>query len=196
MKLIFSKLRDTFIAGLIFLLPILILAVLLSKVFQFLTGFTGKLASLFGIESVGGISGGTIVGTVSIILLCVLCGYLVRVSFFKAISSWVDNKLMSNIPGYSVYREMALSKLEDHDKALPYKCAAWIKRDDSQQPAFVMEELPGGRVVVFIPTAGNTMEGEVLVLPSAQVSQAPETDMKAMKIALDNLGIGLGDILK
>ncbi len=194
MKPFFIKLRDTFIAGLIFLLPMLIVLVLFTKLFQFLTGFTNKIAAVFGLKSFIGISGGTIVSALSLIVFCIICGYLVRIAFFKAISNWVDQKLMSNIPGYSVYREMALSKLEDHEKALPYKCAVWVKRDDAEQPGFLIETMNDGRLVIFFPTAGNTMEGEVLIMPENQVRQVPDVDMKAMKIALDSLGIGLSKI--
>ncbi|SCY07238.1 DUF502 domain-containing protein [Flavobacterium caeni] len=181
-------------AGIIFLLPILVLVVLFTKIFQFLTGFTNKIAALFGLKSFVGVSGGTIVGAVSLILFCLLCGYLVRIAFFKAISKWVDRKLMANIPGYSIYREMALSKLEDHDKALPFESVVWVKRDAAEQPGFLMETMPDGRLVIFFPTAGKTLEGEVIVIAADQVRKMPETDMKAMKIALDNLGIGLSKI--
>ena len=74
MKKTLKKLRDTFIAGIIFLLPILLLVVLITKVFQFLTGFTGKVAAWFGLKSFIGVSGGTIVSAISLIVLCILCG--------------------------------------------------------------------------------------------------------------------------
>ena len=45
MKKFFYNLRNTCIAGLIFLLPLLILFVLLSKVFQLLTGISSKIAA-------------------------------------------------------------------------------------------------------------------------------------------------------
>lgn len=194
MKAFFIKLRDTFIAGLIFLLPLLILVVLFTKVFQFLTGFTDKVAAVFGLTSFIGISGGTILSALGLMLFCIICGYLMRIAFFKAVSAWVDHKLMSNIPGYSAYREMALSKLEENKRPLPYKCAAWINEGDTVLPAFLMETMDDGRLVMFIPTAGSTMTGKVIILPATRVTLLPQTDVKAMKIALDSLGIGLSKI--
>lgn len=194
MKAFFIKLRDTFIAGLIFLLPLLILVVLFTKVFQFLTGFTDKVAAVFGLTGFIGISGGTILSALGLILFCIICGYLMRIAFFKALSAWVDQKLMSNIPGYSAYREMALSKLEENKRPLPYKCAAWINEGDTVLPAFLMETMDDGRLVMFIPTAGSTMTGKVIILPATRVTLLPQTDVKAMKIALDSLGIGLSKI--
>lgn len=191
MKKIFVNLRDTFIAGIIFLLPILVLFVLVTKVFQFLTGFTSKIAGVFGLKSFAGVSGGTIVSAISIIILCILCGYLVRIAFFKSVSKWVDKKMMAHIPGYTVYREMALSKLEDKEEALPYKDALWLKTDNFQQPGFLMEYMDDGRLIVFIPTAGNASEGSIFTVAENDVSICAGADLKAFKMAITNLGLGL-----
>lgn len=194
MKRTIENLRDTFIAGLIFLLPLLVLLVLLTKAFHFLTGFTGKIAALFGLKSFMGISGGTIVGTVSIIILCIICGYLVRISFFNAISKWLDKKLAATIPGYLVYREMAMAKLTEKEEALPYESAVWITLDDIQQPGFLIEKMQDGKLVIFIPTAGNVKEGAVFTIPPDKVQQRPDADMKQLKLAISNIGIGLSKI--
>jgi uncharacterized membrane protein len=191
MKKTLQKLRDTFIAGIIFLLPLLLLIVLLTKVFQFLTGFTAKIASWFGLKSFVGISGGTIVSALSLIILCIICGYMVRISFFKSVSTWIDKKMTKNIPGYSVYREMALSKLEDKEEVIPYKSAAWINTDNKQQPGFLMETMPDGKFVIFIPTAGNIKEGAVFTVASTEVQLCTNTDMKAFRTAINNMGAGL-----
>jgi uncharacterized membrane protein len=192
MKKIYSDLRDTFIAGVIFLLPILVLLVLITKVLGYFKGFTTKIAGIFGLTTFMGVSGGTIIGAIAIILLCVLCGYLVRVSFFKAARDWVDKKMMRNIPGYSTYREMALAKLEEREEALPYKSALWLKQDNMQQPGFLMEKMPDGKLVVFIPSAGNTKEGAVFTISESDVQLCPDVDMKLFQMAIGNLGLGLG----
>ena len=194
MKKLVSSLRDTFFAGVLFLLPILIVIVLLTKVFVALTGFTTKIAAMFGLKSFVGISGGTIVSTVMIILLCLLCGYLVRIALFKKASNWMDNKLMQLIPGYKAYREMALSKLEPQEEVLPYHSAAWFNAGGMLQPAFIMETLADGRMVLFVPTAGNIREGIVCVADASHVQLCPDADMKALRLAVANLGIGLGAV--
>lgn len=194
MKKLFKKFSDTFIAGLIFLLPLLILFVLLSKLFQFLTGFTTKIAAVFGLKSIVGISGGTVVSAISIIVLCIICGYLVRIAVFKSVSSWVDKQMAAHIPGYSVYHEMAISKLEDKEEALPYESAAWLLMDGAQQPAFLMNTMADGRLVIFVPTAGNIKEGSLFVLPAEKVLLCKNVDMKKFRLAIRNLGIGLSEV--
>ena len=123
------------------MLPLLILLVIITKVFSLLTGITGKIAAMFGMKSVMGVSGGTIVSGLSLILICFGCGYLMRLSLFKFLNKYLDKKLAQNLPGYQAYHDMARSKLDNKEEALPYKGAAWIKLDEKVfEPAFIMEE--------------------------------------------------------
>jgi uncharacterized membrane protein len=167
--------------------------VLLSKLFNFLTGFTSKIAAMFGLKSFIGVSGGTIVSAISIILFCLICGQLVRLRLFRSVSNWVDEKMAANIPGYSIYREMALSKLKEKEEALPYQCALWLTVEKTWKPGFLVETMTDGRLVVFIPTAGNVKEGEVLIVSPDDVKQSPQADMRKFRLAISNLGIGLSE---
>jgi uncharacterized membrane protein len=194
MKKFVDSIRDTFIAGLIFLLPLLILCALLSKVFMFFKGFTTKLAGLFGMKSILGVSASTIMGVIALILLCVFCGYLMRIAFFKHFSQWTDNKLRKFIPGYEVYHQMALSKLERKEEMLPYEACAWVKNEDGLQPAFIMETLHDNRLVVFLPSAGNVKEGEIRVMESSNVERRDDYDMRAFKMSITNLGLGFAKV--
>lgn len=194
MKKAFQNLRDTIIAGILFLLPILILFVLVTKVFQFFHTFTTKVASLFGLKSIAGVSASTIVGTISLILLCILCGYLVRVAFFKNISKWLDDKLRSLIPGYEIYHQMAESKLVNKEEVLPYEMAAWVRSGEAVHPAFIMETMPDGKLVIFLPTAGDVQTGSVQLMDSNAVERCPDLDMKRFKLAISNLGLGFSKI--
>ena len=194
MKKLYQNFRDTFIAGLIFLLPILILCVLLSKVFVFFKTFTTKIAAAFGLKSIMGISASTIMGGVSLVIICIICGYLMRIALFKQFSQWIDNKLRKMLPGYEVYHQMALSKLEKNESMLPYQSSAWVKNEDGLQPAFIMETLHDNRLVLFLPTAGNVNEGNILIVESEKVERCDDYDMRAFKIAITNLGLGIADV--
>ncbi len=194
MKKVFQNLRDTVIAGILFLLPFLILFVLISKVFQFFNSFTTKIANLFGLPSIAGISSSTIIGTLGFIALCLLCGYLVRIAYFKQIRKWIDEKLRSLIPGYELYHEMAVAKLVNQEEALPYEMAVWVKRGDVMQPGFLMETMPDGKPVVFFPSAGDVKNGLVVIVDSSAIKRCPGIDMKQFKLALSNLGLGISKL--
>lgn len=191
---LFQNLRDTIIAGVIFLLPLLIIFVLVIKVFQFFRKFTTKAAAFFGLDSIAGISSSTIVGTISLLVVCLICGYLVRISFFRYISEWLDEKLTKLIPGYAVYHEMAKSKLVEKEEMLPYEMAVWVKRGEVTQPGFLMDTMPDGRLVIFLPMAGNVSSGNIELLHENSIERCPNTDMKKFKMAITNLGLGFSTV--
>ncbi|HEY6506346.1 MAG TPA: hypothetical protein VIZ28_20360 [Chitinophagaceae bacterium] len=191
MKKRLAKFRDIVIAGLLFLLPLLVLFIVLVKVFQGLKTITSRIAAYFGLNSVLGVPGSSIVGVVGFILLCLICGYLVRIAFFKQIRNWLDQKLRDIIPGYAVYYKMAASKLDDKEEALPYEAAAWIHTGEGEQPGFIMERMPDGKLVVFLPTAGKAGEGSIIVMDASKAKICTDADMRGFKLAINNLGIGL-----
>lgn len=191
MKKFIKNLRDILIAGFIFLLPLLVVLVIITKVFQFFKTFNTRIAGLFGIKSMVGISAASIAGVFGMLLFCLLCGLLVRLSFFDHISHWIDEKLVKILPSYGKYRNMALGKIEKKEEVLPYEAAAWIKDGDKDKPGFIMETMKDGKIVVFIPTAGNVKEGEVLLLDASGVKKCPGIDMKSFNAAINKMGVGM-----
>lgn len=190
-KSAYEKIRDLCVAGLMFLLPLVVLIILLKKVYEFLSHFTGKFATMIGLDRFLGLVGIRVVSVTSIILFCILCGYLVRVSFFRSMRDWLDAKLAANIPGYSTYREMALSQIDSDEKQLPYESAVWVQVGQAAQPGFITERCPDGRLLIFVPRAGNVAQGDLFRVREDQVEHCREASMKAFLKAIANQGRGL-----
>jgi uncharacterized membrane protein len=129
---------------------------------------------------------------IGIIILCLACGYLMRISFFKRIRNWMDQRLTMYIPGYKSYRDTAITQLEGKEEALPYKNAALATVNGMQQPCFVMETLSDGRYVVFFPVAGNVTQGIVSLLVAENVQVLQRVDMRSYSEAINKLGLGIG----
>ncbi|MCU7550896.1 hypothetical protein OCK74_17380 [Chitinophagaceae bacterium LB-8] len=191
MSKIFHSLKNTFIEGAIFLLPLLIVFVVLTKTTEALRGLSTKIASLFGLKSFIGISGGTIISALIIICICMLCGFFSRYSYFKSLYEWMDNGLQKHLPGYTLYREMAMETLEIREEVLPFENAAWIEKDNRWQPGFVVDSSTDNKCIVFVPTAGNVKEGEIYLIESNKVHSLPHADLKAFRTSINNLGKGL-----
>ena len=191
-----NKLRDVFIAGLIFLLPLLTIFALLAKVNQFVQGFFKKIAGLFGLKSIAGISAATWVGFLSFLVICLLLGWLVKHSFIGGFRNWLDSKLVKYIPGYAMYREMALSKLIKQEELLPYDKGAWYIEGGMQRPCFIIEEFDKDKMVIFLPMAGNTKSGYNALVAKSSLQDLPVDELKKFKLAVDNIGIGLNQFAK
>jgi len=191
MKKLLVNIRDTFIAGLVFLVPLLILVVLVSKVLRLLESFTLKLSGLFTWKHVMGVPLHIVLGLLLLLVVCLLCGYLVRVTFVKQVGEWTDHKLRRLIPGYGLYHNLVLSRLQKEEAAFVYGRPAWLHTIEGLAPGFVMETLPDGRMVVFVPAAGNLREGDIFIVESRKVSVCENKDSRAFRMAIANQGIGL-----
>jgi uncharacterized membrane protein len=195
MKKIISHFKDRFIKGFVFLLPLLVLFVLLGKALYYTKGFSIKIAKLMGVPKTMEVGAHTIVSAVTIIIVCVLLGYLVHFTFMVNIRSWMDNKLADLLPGYASYRGKALSKINKEEEKLPYEKAVLVRENNYHYPGFLMDELPDGRLTLFIPFGGNAKEGRIIIISKAEVTILDNADVKQVHNAIQNMGTGLGQVL-
>jgi uncharacterized membrane protein len=195
MNKIIHHLKDRFIKGLVFLLPLLVVFVLLGKALYYTKGFSIKIAKLLGVPKTMEVGAHTIVSAVIIIILCVLLGYLVHFTFMVNIRSWVDNKLADLLPGYATYRALAFSKFNKEEEKLPFEKAVLVRENNYHYPGFLMDELPDGRLTIFIPFGGNVKEGRIIIVPSDDVIILDKDDVKLVHNAIQKMGAGLGKVL-
>jgi len=192
MKKFISHLKDNFIKGLIFLLPIIVVLVLVAKVISGMKGFSTKIAALFGMKTILGVSGTTIISTISIIAICVLAGYFVRLRFMENFRNWLDKKLGDLLPGYETYREMALQKINREEEKLPYTKTVLVKEANYQLPGFIMDKFRDGRLTIFVPLAGNAKEGQIRIVDASEVTILENAEVKKVHNSFQKLGEGMG----
>lgn len=192
-----AQLRDTFIAGIIFLLPLLIFFVVIAKIFRFLTGFTSQIASFFGLRSILGVSGETITSSLALLIIIIICGYLVRLTFFKQINTWMDDKLVKHFPGYRAYKELAISKLYEQ-KNVPsvIESPALYEKDDTFFPCFVIKQMDNGLATVFFPASKNSEDGNVAIVPVNNLILLPHVTSDQWKIGISNKGSGIEELIQ
>jgi uncharacterized membrane protein len=192
MKKILSHIKDNFIKGLIFLLPIIVVLVLVAKAISAMKGFSAKIAALFGMKTIMGVSGTTIISTISIIAICVLAGYFVRLKFMQIFRDRLDKKLGELLPGYETYREMALQKINKEEEKLPYTKAVLLKENNYEVPGFLMDQFRDGRLTIFVPNAGNPQEGQIRIVPPEEVTILQYAEVKKVHTSVHKLGANLG----
>jgi hypothetical protein len=198
MKKLFVQLRDTFVAGLIFLMPLAIVGILLGKLYVLASTKSTKLAVLLGVKGVWGISGAGVLGLVFIFLTCLLFGLLMRVSLFHSMSQYLDKKMAEYIPGYGVYREMALEKLAAARKNPPYECVVWARIADHWQPGFLVKRMDNGHCLVFIQQAGTAAKqlGSLHLLTHLQIKECPQVPMDELLTSIEQRGAQWPDSFK
>ena len=193
MKSFFSNIRKIAVAGFLFLLPVYVLLVIITKAWASLSSVGTGLAKLFGLQSLLGVGGSTAVSGVLLILIWIGCGLLVRLSFVDAFNKGVERLLVKYVPGYSTYKAMAEDKLHQRTRTLPY-ASVLFRAEPGWQPAFLIEQDVDGHCVLFVPGAPDTTNGNVLLATRDQLRFLPAITANQLDASLKTMGKGLLDM--
>ena len=182
-----DNIKKNCISGILFLLPVLVLLILVKKFFGYFTKFGAGIAKMIGVDQVLGKHTADFVGTVVLLTFVYLCGYLVRLAFFKKISDEIDSKLKELIPGYEKHKEAASKKLIKETK-IETDLPALIKFGEYWQPGFLVEKEEQGNAVVVIT---NSETSHIYIVPLENVKILKETSLSTLKASIKASGKGL-----
>jgi uncharacterized membrane protein len=190
LKAFFSNLHRVAISGFFFLLPVFVVFIVVAKAWTSLTSIGAKIAGMFGVKSIAGVSGHTLFASLLLIGLCLVCGWLVRFSVVAAFSKAVESSLSRYIPGYDTYKALAEEKLQHKVRILPYS-SALIKHQDFWRPAYIIEGDQDGNHVVFLPDIPDTDKGHVLLAKKDQIVVLSSVTANELEASLKKMGKGL-----
>jgi len=190
MRRFLNKLREIAVAGFLFLLPVYIVAAVVTKAWTWLSSLGKHLADLFGVKSIFGLGGHTVITGVLLIASWIVCGFLVRLSFVAAFNKAVDRWLSQLIPGYEAYKTMAEEKVGNKPRTIPY-AAALIQWRDYWQPGYVVEHDGNGNYVIFLPDTPETSKGHILLARQEQIRLVPSVTANEVDASLKQQGKGL-----
>jgi uncharacterized membrane protein len=160
--------KTTAIGGLLFLVPLVVLAVILKKAYDIMLLVAVPLDGLIPIEAIGGVALSNILAVLCIFVACFLAGLLAKSKPGKAIFNWIDAKLLLFFPGYSYLKSLTSSFTDERDEGKVLKPII-AKLDDQSQLAFEVEHADDGTVVVYVPGAPDSRSGNVVYLTPDRV---------------------------
>lgn len=161
----------TALAGLLLLVPLALLGV----AFYFAYDLAVELARLTGLDlPFSEFVDGIIIGLgalVGLILVCFLIGLALRTGIGAALESRYDSLLEKYLPVLGMLRNLVMQIVGSRDEVLKLKPAeVSLYASAGRQYALIVEELPDGRVVVFVPTVPAATLGQLHVLPMSEVT--------------------------
>lgn len=179
--------KTTIIGGLIFLIPFVLVVVVVGKAVQIMRGIAGPLQNLISINSIAGISLINLIAIILVILICFIAGLLARSSAGKRSFVWVDSRLITLIPGYSLIKGFTGSIEKDKEKN--QLKPVLVKFDDVSQLGFEIQRLNNGTVAVFLPDSPDARTGTVVYITNDRVELLDIDFSTAFRI-LRSLGHG------
>lgn len=187
MKGPFQFIRTTIIGGLVFLVPVVLIALILGKALNLSRMVTQPIAARLPFENLAGIAIANLVGGFLVFVVCLLAGLAARTSLAHRFVRESETHFLWSLPGYSFIRGLtdSLSREDAHASMIP----VLTKLEDGSRLAFEIERLEDGRVVVYLPDAPDIRTGEVKLLDANRVESLPIT----MIAAVQNIrGLGRG----
>lgn len=193
MKSILKIIKATFLGGILFLAPLVVLLLILEKGYSIIQKVTLPLVNNLPRIHVLGIALQELVGIIIIILICLLAGLLAKTSKAKKLIQKLEDGILSFVPGYSFMKSMnenimGIESKENLKVILVPTDAGW-------QFAFLIEQIDENNFTVFVPDAPNPWSGSVVFVEKKDIKEVDMSQKQALA-CIRKLGFGSKELLK
>lgn len=193
MKSILKIIKATFLGGILFLAPLVVLLIILEKGYHIIQKVTLPLVQNLPRVHVLGIALQELIGVLIIIVICFAAGLLARTARAKKLILKLENGILSFVPGYSFMKSMnenimGFESKQDLKVILVPTDAGW-------QFAFLIEQINENNFTVFVPDAPNPWSGSVVFVEKKDIREIGITQKEALA-CIRKLGYGSKELLK
>ena len=193
MKSILKIIKATFLGGLIFLVPLVVLIIVLEKGYGIIQKTTLPLVNNLPRISVLGLALQEFIGILLIILICLVAGLVAKTANAKKLVEKLEDGILSFVPGYSFMKNMNenILGIESKDDLK----VILVPTDAGLQFAFLIEQISEDKFTVFIPDAPNPWSGSVVFVEKKDIQDIDITQKQALA-CIRKLGYGSKELLK
>jgi uncharacterized membrane protein len=186
-------LKATLVGGLMFLVPVVLVALVLRHALQFAGKLAKPLAAVLPVSQVGGVAVATLVAVAILLVVAFLAGLLSRTSLGRRVTRWFEESILGGMPQYRMVKSLAdgLTQLESGGNLRP----VLMRGDEGWMLGYQMEELPNGWRVIFLPASPTPMSGNVIYVEASRVKLLDLSMTEAMQL-VKRLGIGSTEKLR
>jgi len=193
MKSIFSFIKTTLIGGIFFIVPLFLVVVIFGKVLNVLRTLVAPIVELIPADFIGGIAVSRIISLGVLIVFCFLGGLLSKGKMATQLRVWVEENILSMIPGYTLIKGMTETATGKESEDL--KEVVLVDIEEVWQIGFLMEVIDNDLAVVYIPGAPNPMSGDVVFVKRDRLKILDIPGLNALKIS-KRLGLDAKAILE
>ena len=190
MKGMVDAFKSIAIGGILFIIPLTVAVVVIGKVMGVLEAVAEPMADFIPTDTILGFGLAQVIAVALLLLVCLVAGLVARSAIGQLVGGKVEGILLAAIPGYAVLKGLVEQVLKSQEQAAQFK-PILVPVRGGFRPAFEVERLPSGEVVVFHPSSPNVWSGFVSYLEPAQVRPL-ELGVGEMFHSLEQMGIGTG----
>jgi uncharacterized membrane protein len=182
--------RTTLVGGLLFLVPIVVLVAIGGKALGLVHKLSDPLAARFPVAAV---HTPVLLAGALLIVVCFVLGLVALSRPARLGVAWLETRILSKLPGYVFLKGAGESALGLETQA-PYPLVL-ARIEEAWQFGFLIEQLEGGHLAVFVPDAPNPLSGSVFFMSPERVRRSDIPVAAALK-CLRQLGAGSRALLR
>jgi len=184
--------KATLLGGLFFLVPVILLIIIGGKALGLIERLLQPILSRFKDSSVAGVALQQIIAIVILLFFCFLAGLFSRTKIARRIVGWIENSILSHLPGYRFMKSLGQTVTGMEEKNMD---VVLVRVDDGWQIAFLIEKVNENLFTVFVPDAPSPWSGAVYYVDQDRLKQTDMTQQQAMN-CIRQLGFGSAGLIK
>jgi uncharacterized membrane protein len=184
-------LKTTFIGGLIFLVPVVVLAMVIGKAIGIMLLVAEPMAAFVPVDAVGGVAVANLVALIIVLVICFLAGLMAKTRGAKELANKVESSILNRIPGYAFIKGIT-STLESEETA--NLRPVLVSLGSTARIGLEIEPVDDERMVVYFPGSPNAWSGIVQIVPRQQLKYINASMMSVIEHA-EQLGRGTNKLV-
>jgi uncharacterized membrane protein len=188
MKGMVNAVRNIAIGGILFIIPVAVAVIVIGKVMGILKAVAEPMAEFIPTDTILGFGLAQVIAVALLLFVCFVAGLIARSAIGQLVGGKVEGLLLAGVPGYAVLKGLVEQVLKSQEQAAQFK-PVLVPVRGGLRPAFEVERLHSGEVVVFHPSSPNVWSGFVSYLEPDQV-RSLELGVGEMFHTLEQMGIG------
>ena len=161
--------KTTIIGGLIFIVPLVIIAAVLGKALEIMKLVATPMGNRLPVDSIGGVAVGNLLALLGLALFCFVAGLIAKSRMAGKVYRSLDSMLLA-VPGYAFIKGFTDS-VAGNQETTASMVPVFVMFDDYEQIGFEVERLEQGKVVVYLPGAPSPWTGSVVYVSADRVKR-------------------------
>jgi len=194
MKDVIEFLKSVLVGGFFVILPLAVVLVMLGQLVSLLGGILAPVAHLLPLGDMTAQAVAAVLIGAACVMLCFVAGVFVRTHWGASLLDWLERVLLEKLPFYSAIK--SLGRHFTGESAADFVPAEVdLYGDGSAVMAMLVDRLPDGRLVVFVPAAPATTVGQLHLVPRERVRRL-EVSLTDFAGCIGQWGVGAGRLYR
>lgn len=190
MKKIIGLFNELLKGGIFFLFPIILVILFFEKALSILEPLATSISETYG-DSFYITSRPYLLSILILVTICLLAGYISSKGVGLTMVHWIENNILTLFPGYHLMK----NTLQDTaGMVAETNFPVVLAPIDGWMLGFEVDKLDNGDLVIFVPGAPNTWEGNVIIFEEKRIKRTNLHQKDVQKI-MRQLGVNSQSIL-